>query len=988
MPIGLPGGSGGGGGAAAFGGKAVLGAQAAKTSGMNVYLFSPIVSTADALGWDLLARDRDDAVAAVPATKRIFTNAAKTQGILVTLERAGVEGPDGTLWQFRRGNTGGSSLSISLFVTPKVYELAGPTGATYTTADLLTLINAHADLSGVYFGGEDGSSTAAPNFNDSVQNAVVPHNFFGGSYAVAAEALSIIVDETAKTVTYRAEVTDTLGDVATAIEAVEGLAIEYFGGADASTVAARTLDWDEDFTLVTVVATRTSGAQNADIDARIAPYARISPSGTIALAQIPDAIMRDAEFTASAVRSLLGLTAQEVNDLFTGATIADRVITVTQNDGSTFTLTIPQDTTGGTMADGVVSAGAFSSNGETLTLTVDGADDVTINVPSVLRSGTGTGVMEIEFLAEGAEFPSVADAVDDRLYVRTTGQGRIKGRASTSAVGAQSDVADWAQSSYHGEGAGDASTSGAALSAEHDYYYDTTTERFREQIADGTISFVDSRDQIFPDGVTLLSNGSFIAGAGRYANRQAALDYLDQRFHGASSPQVTTFTSWVYFDVEDDDVRVITNFIQSVAEGAEDALIPMDSGAIISLALGNPQAKPDYSVWNFLGHLYRIVPSRHSGHGGSVDFTTVWTDGQEVTDFWPAGTGRLVFRDIYVSGDTVPNPHSGDIIVTPEGAWERFYIFRHEIPSGWYAHDPPEGWVGFRLNEADAEAHTFENDAVVLYGGQVHVSSNYVAPDQSYVTRRYEPVIPASTVYGDKIAEIQWKATRASVVPNVNSVIEADDIGSTSSPIGWSVEDTAPDGTAVAGATFSLMTRLNVPFNRPSPDITGFIARSSGYPVVGGHGTFGLTSSSTTLNFSGGQLLDASVSAGDKLRVNEEIVLISAISAARSSCTVVRGQDSTDAVAHAAPWFAQRTEWDPLIDEADFEWGPGNIFNQGLLAESVNPVKASPRIVISVRYKSSENENQKYIELKGRSQLVDRRMPPSTKLEIFLKREG
>ena len=623
MPIGPIGGGGGGGGtvsaAGSFIGQAVLGAQDAKTSGLNVHLSSPIVSADEALEWDLLGRDRDDAVAAVNANTRMFTNSARTQGIEITLD--GVPGASGNGWRFVRGGAGDPPISLLIIRDDNFSDIlvSGLLPSTYTAAQFLAFLNADANLSAAYFGGEDGSSVP---FNDVTINPFFTEDFSGGVDAIAAEALSVIVDSTAKTVTYRAEVTDTLGDVKAAFDAIDGLDTAYLGGADATTIAARPLPWDEDFTL---------------------------------------------------------------------------------------------------------------------------------------QAGTTV----IEFLAEDANFPSVGSAARNRLYVKQTGEGRIKGKASTNAVGPEADVADWVQSSYHGEGAGDASTAGAALSAEHDYYYDTTTERFREQIADGTISFVDTRDVILPDGVTLLSNGSFIAGAGRYANHQAAIDYLDESFHDGGRPQVTTFTSWVFFDVAEDDVRVITNFAQSVAAGTEDALVPLDSGAIISLALGDPGEKPDYSIWNFLGQLYRVVPDTHSGHTGSVDFTTVWTEGQIVTNYWPAGTGALVYRGEHERGIRVPNPHSGDIIVTPSGAWERFYIFRHEIPTGWYSHDPPEGWIGLRADEADAEAHTFRDDAVVLYGGEIHVSSNYVAPIATYITRRYDPVFSPSSVYGERIAHIQFKSESA-----------------------------------------------------------------------------------------------------------------------------------------------------------------------------------------------------------------------------------
>ena len=101
-------------------------------------------------------------------------------------------------------------------------------------------------------------------------------------------------------------------------------------------------------------------------------------SGQIADSQIPDGIMRDAEFTADAVRNLLGLTAQEVNDLFVGASITNQVLTITQVDGTTVTINLPAG------ADGVVTSAALS--GTILTLTVDGATDVPVDL-GALRDG-------------------------------------------------------------------------------------------------------------------------------------------------------------------------------------------------------------------------------------------------------------------------------------------------------------------------------------------------------------------------------------------------------------------------------------------------------------------------------------------------------------------------------------------------------------------------------------------------------------------------
>ena len=112
--------------------------------------------------------------------------------------------------------------------------------------------------------------------------------------------------------------------------------------------------------------------------------------GQLTDGQIPSLIMRDAEFTAAAIRNLLNLSAQEVNDLLTGAVINGQIITFTQNDGTNIPLTIPSGTGG--MADGVVESGVVNAAGTELILTLDTGGTVTIDIPAVLRTGQGSAL--------------------------------------------------------------------------------------------------------------------------------------------------------------------------------------------------------------------------------------------------------------------------------------------------------------------------------------------------------------------------------------------------------------------------------------------------------------------------------------------------------------------------------------------------------------------------------------------------------------------
>ena len=146
----------------------------------------------------------------------------------------------------------------------------------------------------------------------------------------------------------------------------------------------------------------SAGVSETRVQELINATALSALQGQVTDGQIPAAIMRDAEFTAAAVRNLLGLTAQEVNDLVTGATISGQTLTLPQNDGTNVIITIPTAMAGS--GDGVVASGAFNNDQTELVLTLDTGGTVTINVPEALRGGTRF----IDPNADGT-LPSAAD---------------------------------------------------------------------------------------------------------------------------------------------------------------------------------------------------------------------------------------------------------------------------------------------------------------------------------------------------------------------------------------------------------------------------------------------------------------------------------------------------------------------------------------------------------------------------------------------------
>ena len=159
----------------------------------------------------------------------------------------------------------------------------------------------------------------------------------------------------------------------------------------------------------------------SNVDPLIAAYSGGIAGLTVVDSQIPAAIMRDAEFTVASVRTLLNLSATEVDDLLTGASISGQVLTYAQNDGSVVTLTVPDG------ADGVVESGAFNAAGTELTLTLDNANTVTINIPALLRS-TATGGFA---LRSGTGVPDASLGANGDWYLRTS-NGAMYLKASDS----------------------------------------------------------------------------------------------------------------------------------------------------------------------------------------------------------------------------------------------------------------------------------------------------------------------------------------------------------------------------------------------------------------------------------------------------------------------------------------------------------------------------------------------------------------------------
>ena len=206
----------------------------------------------------------------------------------------------------------------------------------------------------------------------------------------------------------------------------------------------------------------------------------------------------------------------------------------------------------------------------------------------------------------------------------------------------------------------------------------------------------------------------------------------------------------------------------------------------------------------------------------------------------------------------------------------------------------------------------------------------------------------------------------------------------------WTIDDDAPAGFSalVEGDTPATITaRLAVPRNRPADNVSGFIVRSYVRPTYGTLAATlpiaGLTR--LQLNLQAAPLRPIAV--GTKLRIEREIVEVTALTASANIFTIARAQDGTDETSHevTANHNPRASGLDlELYDDADFEWGPGNIYhtNQaGGLNTALTPLKLDSDAMIHCRYVELSGEDSKYISLWGRSG----RAPVGTRIEVHLK---
>ena len=203
----------------------------------------------------------------------------------------------------------------------------------------------------------------------------------------------------------------------------------------------------------------------------------------------------------------------------------------------------------------------------------------------------------------------------------------------------------------------------------------------------------------------------------------------------------------------------------------------------------------------------------------------------------------------------------------------------------------------------------------------------------------------------------------------------------------WTIEANAPAGFAAiaTGSPPMTLARLEIPRTRPAPNVSGFVVRAHTRPT---YAMLGATMTAVTAVMTLAAAPARAISVGTKLRINLEVVEVIFVTS-ETQYSVSRGQDGTTPNAHTVTsGYSPRVSGEDLelFDEADFEWGPGNIYNSNepnLRNTALSPLKVDDDAMLHVRYVELADEDLKFMALWGRHG----RAPVGARIDVHLKVE-
>ena len=134
---------------------------------------------------------------------------------------------------------------------------------------------------------------------------------------------------------------------------------------------------------------------------------------------------------------------------------------------------------------------------------------------------------------------------------------------------------------------------------------------------------------------------------------------------------------------------------------------------------------------------------------------------------------------------------------------------------------------------------------------------------------------------------------------------------------------------------------MKIPRRRPDANVGGFVAESYNRPLLGTIDDPGLAFDALEM------ILVASapsLAVGDFLRIENEEVEVTTVPSVGSTgvaartYAISRGEGGTNAAVHGTDSEVRRNAL-VVYHQTDFEWGPGNVYNQGTTATAVSALK-------------------------------------------------
>ena len=623
------------------------------------------------------------------------------------------------------------------------------------------------------------------------------------------------------------------------------------------------------------------------------------------------------------------------------------------------------------------------------------------------------GLRELAFLDA---FPVLAQAKEKVLYLKNDGteQRFIGFREETVAATAASVQTERFTSADNPQYVGESSflLAGTSYGLGRVYFHTAAVVRtfFINILLGGGRSFVEIQhannelwDQSFPND-NLLYTGNFrnARGANAWANPASVAAAIE-----AGTAHYDPDADFnVYYDISLSQVRKITSFTPAAASFTRQApvWVSIATGGTITDPVDPSDPSPaNVADWAEEDNITTPIPYWLFGNTPHWRFSTLMklaaaadlpTETEAAFDLNQEGDEWFLVFSNHVSTDTQAILDSlviGDLIAISSGpsslnAAEAALLRVTQPYDSANVHIRVEFYGSFSFTKYN-EQHVlrFDRGPEKANSDLSNLSSALTEAQQTDIHTKLDLFDLGASIRGELLATVTLIDTVDVTLPNPGgSGVELTKLNLGAANPGWVLPDDPVAGFSVdAGANVRLVT----PRLRPHMRVNGYLAESWVRPMRGTSAA-AIPSSTSETDIALATGFDATLAVGDKVRINNEVMQITAVAVDSNgnptgTYTFARAVDETSAASHLSASTVYGNDL-AKYDEVDFEYGPGNIFNQGLEGIAVSPVKMAIGAAIQLRYYSKEREDLKYIGLFTRGGIAVR----GSEIRLYLKVEA